>query len=150
MFLVPVVAQAHVVTQFMRKCTAPTSLASEAEGTIAVRDTANVTHLEQQVHEVGPGSVADNVDLVHMAVRPIRETVKIEGRIARLRVLHLGSGHKRHSVAHAARLVGLVRLGDHQVDHRLDRGSAAGPRAGTRRIEDRHVDRNRFLRATRP
>ena len=94
------------------------------------------------MHEVGPGPVPQRVYPVHMAVRRIRETVDIQEGVARLGVLHLGPFDQHQAVLHTALLKGLVGLGDHQVDHCLDRGGPARRRARGRCIEDGDVDRD--------
>ena len=141
--LIAVVLQPHVVTQLVRERTAAAGLAREAESTAEDSDAADVALVEEQMDEVGLGSVAQRMHLVHVTVRRIRETVEIDSVVARLGVRHLGPGHQRHAVIHPALLVGLVGFGDHQVDHGLDRGGAPGGPARSRRIDDGHVDRRR-------
>ena len=73
----------------------------------------------------------------------MRETAKIDpGVVVGLGIRHLGPLDQCQTVAHAARLVGLVRLGDHQIDHRRDLEGAARRLARGRRMEDGHVDRD--------
>ena len=94
------------------------------------------------MHEVRPDPVAQIVHLVHVAVRRIRETVSVDATGARLGVTHLGPRHQGQALGHRARRVGLVGLGEHEVDRRLDRGGAARRLARARRIDDGHVDRH--------
>ena len=110
---------------------APPSWATPPNGLVLI--------LEDQMREVGPGQIAHRVHLVHVAVRRIREAVYI-AEVPRLGVLHLRSRHQRQAVVHATRLVGLVGLGDHQIDHRLDLGGPAGLLASGRRVDDGYVD----------
>ena len=135
---IAIVPKPHVVPQLVRERTATTVLAGEAEGPPEMGNTRKrmVLILEDQMHEVGPGPVAGRVHLVHVTVRRIRETAYI-AEIPRLGVLHLRSRHQRQTVVHAARLVHLVGLGDHQIDHRLDLGGPASLLASCRRVERR-------------
>ena len=155
--VIPVVAQPHVVPHLMREDRATTSLTSKAEGTAELRDAGNVANfkfalvVEKQMHEVGAGPSAHGAHSVHVAILRIPETLKIDGRIARLRIPHLGPVYQRHAVVHSARRVGFVRLGDHQVDLCPNRGGTTRCLPRRRCIDDRHINRHvRLHPAQRP
>ena len=141
---VPVMLEPHVMSQLVRERNATAIVTGEAKGVIGARrearDAAHARRISNQVDEVRSDPVAYRVDLVHVTVRAPDETVKIPIVVC-LRVLHLFPGRQHNPLVHAAVPVGLVRLGDHEVDHRLDRRRPPLPPARRRRIEDRHVYR---------
>ena len=132
--LVTVVAEPHVVAKFMREDNAATVEQGDAERAGEVCFSANVVvgEVDDQMHEVGAGPVAQGVRLVQVAVVRIIETADIDVA-GRFGVPHLGPADQRQAVVHPARRVGLVGLGDQQVDLRLDRGGAAARRPRARR-----------------
>ena len=147
----PVMIEAHVVAKLVREGNAVTVAEGDANSARALGYTANVVGpTDDQVHEVGTGLVAQGVRLVQVTVRRIRETHDV-GLAERLRIRHLGPSHQRHAVDYTARPVGLVGLGDHQVDLRLYRRSTARLRARDGRIDDGDIDRHvRSRSAQRP
>ena len=142
--LVPVVPEPQVVSQFVREDATAAVVDAEAEGAAEKGYAPHVRLADQQVREVRAGAVAHDVDAVHLAVRRVREARQVVAALARLDVVHLVSGHQRDAKAHPARVVGLVSLGDHEIDHRFDRVGSARRFPRGRRVEDGRVDRARI------
>ena len=118
----------HVVPQLVREDRAAAGVDGQSERPADVGDAAQIgpVGVDNQVHEVGPDALAEGVNLVQVAVAGVVEASEIElVPVAGLGVRHLGPVPQRDAMAHPARLVGLVRLGDHQVDHGLDGGGPA-------------------------
>ena len=142
-YLMAVVPEPHVVPGLMREDFAAAGMDREAEGSRPQGRAAEAVPLvcvDDQVHEVSPDPVAQGVHPVHMAIPRIRETRDILTGEASLDVRHLLTGHQSQAVAHPADRIGLVGLGDHQVDQRLDSGGAAGRPARGGCVDDRDVD----------
>ena len=108
---VPVVLEPHVVSELMREDNA----AATVERGDAVRAGDNGysasavggAPVDDQVHEVGPGPVAQGERLIQGAVAPPFETAEID-TAGLLRVRHLGPAYQRQALVHPARRVGLV------------------------------------------
>ena len=137
-----VVSQPHVVPELVREGEAAALHLGEAEDAGNSGDNAaDVGGADDQVHEVGAGLVAQGVRLVEIAVRRVCETADV-ARAGGLGIPHLRPAHQRQTLLHAARRVGLVGLGDPEVDLGLDAGRAARRLARGRRIEDGDVYRD--------
>ena len=153
---ISVVGQAHEVAQLMGKCAGIDTGRGKRIGRGGLGGRQDVVGdagvaNDNQHDDVCGHLVAGGVDLVHMAVGRILETIDIFSCRTFGRVLHLLHRCERDALVHPARPIGQVGLRRHEVDLGLDRGGPASVVPGGRRVENRHVDhRLRFRRADQP
>ena len=140
---IPVMPQTHVVAELVGEGQVVAVRTGKPDRAgrpcLAARGVAVATHKGQEMHEVGPDLVPDRMHFVQVAVRRVRQTPEVNVLVD-FGIFDLSRGDQRDTLFHATVRVGLIRRGDHEVDHRLDLGDTAGVSACRRRIENRHVD----------
>ena len=150
---VAIMVEPHVVAQLVRERAPSAAIIGDSETKVlevalhpdhAPRDAAHVVvpaavPVDDQMHEVGAVPIADRVDLVHHAVT-LGESIEIVRACCSLGVIDGFPRHKSHPLNHPAVRIGLVGLGDHEVDQRLDGSGPALGLSGGRRVEHCHVD----------
>ena len=101
--------------------------------------------LREQAHHVCPVLIANAVNRIHLTVAGALQPGQVRGSIAGLRVGHLATideiqGHRDQAV-----YIGIVRLGNRQIDQRVHRRNAAS--AGLGRCGVNHHDIHVGVRA---
>ncbi len=94
----------------------------------------------KETDNVGAELIAGGVDGVHVTVAGILQTGQVRGGIAGFGVGHFSAVDEIQGDGNQAVRVGLVGLGDGQIDQGVHRGQAAGAVLRGRRVDDHDVD----------